>query len=497
MRLTELIPGAGTGGTDPDIRGLTADSRQVRPGWLFAALPGTHADGRAFIGQALDRGAAAILTMVNGAPGADVLDQARELSVPVIDDGNPRRALAHLAAAYYQRQPERQVAVTGTNGKTSVVWFAKTLWQVMGLQSACLGTLGVRAGRHQLGASMTTPDPVVLHETLADLDDAGFDRLALEASSHGLDQYRLDGLRLRAAAFTNLSRDHLDYHPDMASYLAAKRRLFSEILPDGGTAVLNADIPEFSGLAAACRRRLNILTFGRNGDDLRLLDQAPTAEGQTLTVQVRGRCHRLDLPLIGDFQAANALAAAGLVAAAEEGDRLDEVVALLPRLTNAPGRMALAATRRCAGGSAGIYVDYAHTPDALATALAAIRPHVAGRLVVVFGCGGDRDAGKRPLMGRAAAHLADRVIITDDNPRSESPVAIRAEIRAACPGATEIGDRAEAIAAAIAGLAAGDVLLIAGKGHETYQIVGDRTLAFDDAAVARQTVRDLDGETGR
>jgi len=463
---------------DAVIRGLTADSREVKPGWLFAALAGTRTDGARFIGDALAHGAAAVLT--GEAVEVDAADE-----VAVVRAGEPRRLLALMAARFYGRQPETVVAVTGTNGKTSVVSFVRQIWAALGLQAASLGTVGLVTPQGQGPADHTTPDPVALQALMAQLADQGITHLALEASSHGLAQYRLDGLRLAAGAFTNLSRDHLDYHPTPQAYFAAKARLIEVLLPAGATAVLNADSEDAMRLELPARGRdLHVFTVGRKGEDLALMHQSRQGMGQDLTIAGRSGRYQVHVPLVGDFQASNALVAAGLVIASG-GDEAATLKAL-DSLKGAKGRLELVA-RTHAG--AGIFVDYAHTPDALATALKALRPYTAGRLVVVFGAGGDRDRGKRPQMGAVAAELADRAIVTDDNPRSEDPAAIRAAIMAACPGGIEIGDRATAIAQAIAGLDRGDVLLVAGKGHESGQIVGDRTIPFSDHEVVRAEVR--------
>ena len=376
-------------------------------------------------------------------------------------------------------------AVTGTKGKSAVVGFVRQIWERLGLKAGSMGTLGLEAPGFAGGESLTTPDQVRLHRDLAALAKAGVNHLAIEASSHGLDQYRLDGVRFRAAAFTNLGRDHLDYHGDLDHYLAAKMRLFDTLLPVDGSAVLNADIPEFEALQERCRAAgVAVRSFGRRTSDLRLDDVAALADGQRLCLTINGRSFETRLPLVGGFQAYNALAALGLVIACD-GD-LDGAVAALCHLQGVRGRLELVA--RHANG-APIYVDYAHTPDALETVLAAIRPHVSGRLAVVFGAGGDRDPGKRPLMGAACARLADRCIVTDDNPRGEDPALIRKAVLAACPGAKEIGARDDAIAQAITDLGPDDVLVIAGKGHESGQIVGDQVLPFDDGDVARAAVK--------
>jgi UDP-N-acetylmuramoyl-L-alanyl-D-glutamate--2,6-diaminopimelate ligase len=484
MRLSELMGEArptGGGAGDPEILGISADSRQVRPGFLFAALPGSKVDGREFIADAAARGAVAVLAPHN------TLLPAGLARLPLVADDNPRRRLALAAARFHGRQPRTLVAVTGTNGKTSVAEFTRQLWAALGAPAASLGTLGLIAADRRRPGSLTTPDPVALHAALAELAAGGVEHAALEASSHGLDQFRLDGLTLAAAAFTNLSRDHLDYHGTMERYLAAKARLFEALLPPGAAAVLNADAEPFAGLAAACRARgLRVLSYGRAGADLRLEDLAPTAGGQRLAVSLLGERRALDFPVAGAFQAHNLLAALGLVIAT--GARPADAAGAVGRLSGVPGRIELAA--RAANGAA-IYVDYAHTPDALATVLGALRPHTTGCLSVVFGCGGDRDRGKRPDMGVVAARLADRVIVTDDNPRGEPPATIRAAILAACPGAREIGDRRAAIRAAIAELGPQDLLVIAGKGHESGQTVAGVTHPFDDREVARSLVAEL------
>lgn len=489
MRLIDLleglpepvIPTADAAATT--IAGLTCDSRQVRPGFLFAALPGSRADGRAFIADAVDRGAVAVLAP----PGTEAPagGQARD-SIPLITDENPRRRFALMAARFYSCQPDTVAAVTGTNGKTSVVAFLRQIWTRLGYSAASLGTLGVAAPGIERPGSLTTPDPAGLHALLAELADAGVARLAMEASSHGLDQYRLDGVRIAAGAFTNLTRDHLDYHGSLQSYRAAKARLFSELVADGGVAVINADSDASGEMAAAAYARgLGVLTYGAAGSDVRVDRLQPTAEGQRLSVSVGDLAVDLTLPLVGGLQASNALCAAALAIAT--GEAPADALAALETLQGVPGRVERAAG--LANGAA-VYVDYAHTPDALAAVLKALRPHASGRLGVVFGCGGDRDAGKRPEMGRIAATLADTVIVTDDNPRTENAAAIRREILAACPEAKEIADRAEAIATAVTGLGAGDVLVVAGKGHEQGQIIGDQVRPFDDAEQVRLAVRE-------
>lgn len=476
-KLADLI--GRTGAANPVITGVTCDSRKVLPGWLFAALAGTKADGSAFIAQAVQNGAAAIIV----APGTQSQWQGNAV---LIEDDTPRHAYALACAAFFGRQPAVMVAITGTNGKTSGVTFTRQLWLTLGLRAASLGTLGIVAEGLPPRPSLTTPDPADLHAALAQLADGGITHAAMEASSHGLDQHRLDGVKLQAAAFTNLTRDHLDYHGSMASYLAAKLRLFSDLLPADGVAVLNADCDVAAQVAAAAGNRRQI-SFGQRGADLIIKDLTPDPCGQVLDLDVFGQAIRVRLPLAGTFQAANALTALGLAIGC--GANAVAATQALESLTEIPGR--LQKVGEIAG--AAVFVDYAHTPDALQTVLAALRPHTSGRLVVVFGCGGDRDAGKRPQMGEIAVRLADKVIVTDDNPRSEDPALIRAAILAAATAATEIADRGAAIAQAIAGLRNGDVLVVAGKGHESGQIIGTQTLPFDDAQECRKAILALSG----
>jgi len=454
---------------DPTITGVTADSRKVAPGVLFAALPGTKADGRDFIPAAIAAGAAAIL-----AP-EDTPDQA----VPVVRALDVRRAYALAAARFWEAQPPTVVAVTGTNGKTSVATFCRQIFGTLGRKAASLGTLGLQVGDEAVTPpGLTTPDAADVARFAALLAERGVTHLALEASSIGIDQRRLDGLALVAAGFTNLSQDHLDYHPGMDAYAAAKLRLFEELLPRGAAAVLNADSDAFPAFAAAAvTHGQTVLSVGEAGQGLRLVSRTPTPEGQRLVVEHLGETVEVALPLAGAFQAANALVAAGLCIAAGEEPRA--VLKALERLRGAPGRLQRVGTGH-RGGEA--YVDYAHTPDGLATVLQALRPHVRGRLIVVFGAGGDRDRAKRPLMGRAAAEFADLVIVTDDNPRTEDPAAIRRAILEAAPSALEVADRRAAIRAGVEQLRSGDVLVVAGKGHEQGQIVGTETYPFDDVA---------------
>ncbi len=475
------------GGRDARVTGLAVDSRQVKPGFLFAALPGTKVHGGEFIQFALRQEAAAILTDREGAEIAKDVLAASSAAVVIAED--PRQALAFAAALWFGRQPETVVAVTGTSGKTSVATFTRQIWQELGIKAANLGTMGV-LGDFQAPLAHTTPEPITLHRILAEMADAGVTHAAMEASSHGLDQGRLDGVRLKAGAFTNFSQDHLDYHADFDEYFAAKAGLFARVLPEEAVAVVNIDDargPEV--LAIAKGRGQRLLTIGRReGADLRITAQRYDATGQDLRFTYKGAAHMVRLNLIGGFQAENVLAAAGLAIGA--GAEARAVFDVLPQLITVRGRMELAATRT---NGATVFVDYSHKPGALASALQSLRPHVMGRIVVVFGAGGDRDRLKRPLMGQAAAANADVVIVTDDNPRSEEPSAIRAEVMAGCPEATEVGDRAEAILRGVDALLPGDALLIAGKGHETGQIVGDDVYPFDDAEQASVAVAALDG----
>lgn len=458
------------------VHGVTADSRQARDGALFVAIPGTRVDGRDFIGDAVSRGAAAVLAP----PGTEWPPGVPPR--PLIEDPEPRRRLAQIAALLAGSQPATAVAVTGTNGKTSTVDFLRQIWTLAGHKAASLGTLGVVAPGFDAGPGLTTPDPVALSAMLAALARAGVQHVALEASSHGLDQFRLDGLRLTAAAFTNLTRDHLDYHGTMPAYRAAKLRLFADLLPPGAPVIASTtlDAETLAALQAIAQtRRLDLRMVGEGGGAIRLIECLARPDGQVLRLTAGGVAREVLLPLPGRFQADNALVAAALAMATGITDALDA----LPRLAGVRGRMELAA--RLANGAA-VYVDYAHTPDALERLLAALRPHTQGRLHIVFGAGGDRDPGKRPLMGQTAARLADHVIVTDDNPRSENPSAIRAAVLAGCPGAIDVAGREAAIAAALAALGPGDVLAVAGKGHEQGQIIGETVLPFDDAAVVRR-----------
>lgn len=474
-------------GREARITGLAVDSRQVKPGHLFAALPGSKVHGGEFIQYALRMGAAAILTDREGAAIAKAELAASDAALVLAED--PRQALAFAAALWFGRQPETMVAVTGTSGKTSVATFTRQIWQALGRPAANLGTMGV-LGDFTAPLAHTTPEPITLHRLLRDMADAGITHAATEASSHGLDQGRLDGVELKAAAFTNFSQDHLDYHASFDDYFAAKAGLFERVLPEDGTAVINVDDPRGRQMASIAEARVQtLLTVGRDAAaDLRITGQRFDATGQDLRFSYKGGAYLARLALIGGFQAENVLAAAGLAIAA--GEEPEAVFAALHGLTTVRGRMELAAKR---DNGATVFVDYSHKPGALASALQSLRPHVLGRIVVVFGAGGDRDRLKRPLMGEAAAAYADVVIVTDDNPRSEDPSAIRAEVMKGCPEATEIGDRAEAILRGVDALLPGDALLIAGKGHETGQIIGSDVYPFDDAEQASVAVAALEG----
>lgn len=472
------------------VSGVTADSREVKPGMVFVAIKGATLDGADFIQYAVRQRALAIVTTLEGAVTAlETMGEASDVPMIVVEE--PRRILSDIAARLHPHQPPIIAAVTGTSGKTSVADFLRQIWERLGVEAASLGTMGVASRSVSIPGGLTTPDPVGLHRTLEKLAGGGVAALAMEASSHGLDQYRLDGVRVRAAAMTNLARDHMDYHPTTAHYAAAKLRLFTDLLDDGGTVVANSDDALFPLAAQIARARgLRLTPVGHAAvDGFHIISTVFTEAGQRVEVGFGGHTHILDLPLIGAFQARNVLTAAALAigCGAEEG----AVLAALPTLDGVRGRMELVA-RRSFG--APVFVDYAHKPDALAAALSGLRPHVSGRLHVVFGAGGDRDTGKRPLMGQAAMEGADIVIVTDDNPRSEDPATIRAAILAAAPDATEVADRAEAILRGVDGLEEGDALLIAGKGHETGQVIAGDVIPFDDAEHARIAVAALDDD---
>ncbi len=479
MRLTNLIE------TDIEIEinGVSADSRRVQTGWLFAALPGNKTTGTDYIGDALMHGASALIVP----KGADLSSYDLQ-DIAVFETENPRLDFALAAARFYKLQPAQIAAVTGTSGKTSVVSFTQQLWHLGGVKScASMGTLGVRGPGIRSKGALTTPDPETLYAEIADLAAAGITHLALEASSHGLDQYRLDGLNITSAAYTNLSRDHLDYHADMDAYFEAKSRLFSGLLPKGKTAVINADDDYAAKLIKICEKKAcPILTFGKNGNDIQLLKRKAQPAGQEISISVQGEKYDLTLPLVGEFQVMNALCALGLVIA--EGIPAAEIVPSLSELRGVPGRLQLVPGHP---GGAAIYVDYAHKPGALEHVLKTLRPHTKGRLVCLFGCGGDRDKGKRALMGQIASGLADQVIVTDDNPRGENPETIRQEILEGAGGALEISDRAEAIDWAVKDLQGGDILVVAGKGHEQGQIIGDDVLPFDDAQEVQKAIEGL------
>jgi UDP-N-acetylmuramoyl-L-alanyl-D-glutamate--2,6-diaminopimelate ligase len=471
-RLDEILDATGL---DPalaalEVSGLCSDSRQTRPGDVFFALAGAKDDGLRFVAPALAKGASAV-----------VAERAPDFAIPAfVRVPDARAALARVSARFFPRQPATIVAVTGTSGKTSVAAFVRQIWEKLGHEPASLGTIGVVSRPINIYGSLTTPDPIALHRTLQSLAEAGVTHLALEASSHGLDQKRLDGVRLTAGAFTNLSRDHMDYHATVEDYLTAKLRLFRELVPAGAAAVIDADADIATRVEAAAREAgRRPVTTGARGEAIRLTRATRERFSTRLELIHEGRAYALLLPLPGDFQVSNALVAAGLCIVC--GGDPAAIFAALEGLEGAPGRLERVGEK----GGAPVFVDYAHKPDALEKTLAALRPFTRGRLFVVFGCGGDRDPGKRPMMGAIAARGADVTIVTDDNPRSEAPAAIRAAILAAAPGAIEIGDRAEAIRAAVAMLGDGDALVIAGKGHETGQIAGDRTLPFSDADCAR------------
>lgn len=481
--LTDLLA-ALTDSTPPErdlsaiqVVSVTSDSREVKKDSVFVALKGVHADGSRFIEDAVARGASVVVASV------DAHLPALPPHVILIRVASPRQALAKLAAAFVGKQPKYIAAITGTDGKTSTAYFARQLWEKLGLQSASLGTLGLIGmnGETLQPGSHTTPGPVQLHHILGKLVDDGYTHVAIEASSHGLDQHRLDGVDVKAAAFTNFTRDHLDYHETIAAYFEAKARLFRDVLEPEGTAIMNVEDAHVSDLIKiVSKRACQIIEYGEEARHLRILDIEPLPNGQRVSLQVWGKAHEFITPIVGSFQVYNMLAAAGLVIAS--GFDITKVISLLPELSGVRGRLEHIGNIH----GASIFIDYAHTPTALANVLETLRPHTQNALHVVFGCGGDRDKGKRPEMGGTAKALADHVIVTDDNPRSENPQTIRAEIMAACEGATEIGDRKEAIHQAMAALQAGDVLLVAGKGHETVQIIGAEELPFDDAEVIRE-----------
>lgn len=478
---SDILPiGEGSAIAGTAITGIASDSRKVAPGNLFAALSGTKADGAAFAADAVEKGAAAIIA----APGA-IADAPG--GVPVIEVDDPRRALALAAARFFGAQPETIAAVTGTAGKTSVASFLRQIWKHGGKQAASIGTVGVIAPDRTEYGSLTTPDPVVLHRLLKELADSGVTHAAMEASSHGLDQRRLDGVKLAVGGFTNLGRDHLDYHPTVEDYHRAKMRLFDTLLPKSAPAVIFSD-DAWSGATERAAQQAGrvVLTVGRKGGLLTLKRLEHERARQRAEIEADGRIYEINLPLAGEFQIANALVAAGMAVAT--GMPIETSLEALEHLRGASGRLELVGTK---ANGAPVYVDYAHKPEALENVLAAVRPFTTGRVIVVFGCGGDRDAGKRPIMGEIAARLADVVIVTDDNPRSEEPATIRAAIMAAAPGAREIADRRQAIGDAVTMLQSGDTLIIAGKGHEEGQIIGDKTLHFSDHEEARNALKSV------
>jgi UDP-N-acetylmuramoyl-L-alanyl-D-glutamate--2,6-diaminopimelate ligase len=458
--------------SDSEVTGFAIDHRKVARGSVFGAFKGALLNGEDFIGHAVERGAVAVVAR----------PEAQVERVPLLGDAEPRRLFAELAAKFYAPYPETVVAVTGTNGKTSTVEITRQIWRMSGHRSASIGTLGVTTSDDQVKTGLTTPDIVTFLSNMAGLKRMGISHVAYEASSHGLDQHRCEGVPLAAAAFTNFSRDHLDYHETMDAYFEAKMRLFERLLPAGRPAVIWTDDPKSNEVMERARRAGHqVMTVGRNGEKIRLVEQSPTPLGQALKLEHEGKPYRLALPLIGAYQAANVLTAAGLVLAT--GGKWDETFSAMQRVAPVPGRLERAVISR---SGVPVYIDYAHTPDALEAAIAALRPHVEGRLITVFGAGGDRDQGKRPEMGSVAARLSDVVIVTDDNPRSEDPGSIRSAIMAGAPGATEVPGRREAIAEAIRIAREGDIVLVAGKGHETGQIIGDKVLPFDDVLVARE-----------
>lgn len=465
----------------PRVTGLTADSRNVQPGNLFVAIAGAHHNGAAYIHSAIEKGATAI-----AAPESFLKNLPENITV--IPTDNPREFLAIAAAAFYQSALAQTVAVTGTNGKTSTVNFVRQLWEKSGVNGASIGTLGVIGKGFDGYSGMTTPDPVWLHKTVKEIAENEIDHLAIEASSIGIEQHRLDGLKISAAAFTNLTRDHLDYHGSMEEYKISKLRLFADLLIEKGVAVVNADTPEFPEIKAICEKRMiRVWGYGRAAKELRLIDRKPVAHGQIISVEIFGQHYTLTLPLVGEFQAMNILCAIGLVLA---GNPVDHALIIKAAETVSPIPGRLQQVPDAKAGTA-IYVDYAHTPDALENILLALRPHTNGRLISLIGCGGDRDKGKRPIMGEISCRLADITIVTDDNPRSEDPDEIRADIMVACnEKAIEIGDRRKAIKESVSMLRNGDVLVLAGKGHEQGQIFADHTEPFDDLTEARNAIKE-------
>lgn len=479
MKLSELISPGEAGGPDVEIAGLTLDSRAVKPGFLFAALPGLTVHGRDFIPQAIEAGAVAVLT-----EAGVTVDGAL-----AIHDADPVRRFAEFAARFYPRQPDVIAAVTGTNGKSSTVEFLRQIWRRAGIDGASLGTLGVARGKGWIETGYTTPDAAAVHRALDQLATDGCTHLAMEASSHGLKQKRMDAVKVTLSGFTNLTQDHLDYHPDFADYFASKMKLFLKLAEDGSPAIINVD-SDWGGEVAqkSAARGLDVIQVGWSGRDWRIRELTPKPASQIATLEIGGRTHKIELPLVGEFQVANAVGAAAM--ATRSGVDLDAALAGISELEGVPGRLELAA-RTPAG--APVLVDFAHTPDGLDKLIRAARPHTRGRIFIVFGCGGDRDPTKRRPMGEIAVKLADRVIVTDDNPRSEDPATIRAAVMQGAIGAMEIGDRAQAIRAALEAMTGDDTLLIAGKGHETGQKIGDVIHPFDDREEARKAVAGMGG----
>ena len=468
MKLSELVDAD----DDSEVTGFAIDHRKVTKGNVFGAFRGAVFNGEDFIPAAVERGALAVVARA----------EAKVEHAVHIADEQPRRLFAQMASTYFAPYPETVVAVTGTNGKTSTVEMTRQIWRMLGHRSASIGTLGVTTSDDQVKTGLTTPDIVTFLSNVAGLKRMGISHVAYEASSHGLDQYRAEGVPLTAVAFTNFSRDHLDYHPSMDAYFEAKMRLFDDVIEPGRTAVVWTDDPKSDEVIERAKRRgLKLMTVGRKGDTIRLVEQSSTPLGQTLQLEHEGKPYRLALPLIGAYQASNVMTAAALVLAT--GGEWSDVFSAMGRVSPVRGRLERAVISRA---GAPVYVDYAHTPDALEAAIEALKPHVEGKLIIVFGAGGDRDQGKRAPMGEVATRLADVVIVTDDNPRSEDPAKIRADIMAAAPGAIEVAGRKEAIGRALDMAGAGDIVLLAGKGHETGQIVGKQVLPFDDALVARE-----------
>ncbi len=460
---------------DAPVTGLTCDSRAVKPGYVFAALPGTVSDGRDYIEVALKAGAGAILST-----------EGLSIDAPYIGSAMPRLSYAQMAARLYPNQPQTVAAITGTNGKSSTVDFLRQIWAYAGLSAACFGTIGVHAPSGLRPMTHTTPDAVALHQTLHDLAEEGVTHVAMEASSHGLDQYRLDGVKVKASGFTNLTQDHFDYHGDMDSYFQAKARLFAELTPEGAPVIINVDDEYGQELAELCGQLGQKVTkVGLSGTDIQIVSLAPRASSQIMEVAMGYDVFEIELPLAGLFQAYNAVTALGLALAT--GVERDTAISALKSLKGVAGRMELAG--KTAQG-APIFVDFAHSEGGLKTLLESVRPHISGKIVLVFGCGGDRDTDKRAKMGRVAAELADEVIVTDDNPRSEKPAAIRAAVLQGCPDAVEQGDRAKAIREGIARLGENDCLIIAGKGHEQGQIIGKKTIPFLDVDEVKKALKE-------